>query len=172
MFLTKKLSFQVPFSKIIYGMTQCPPNSGFMSIKVQNVDFLKKPSVDNIFSLPLCSPNMLSWFKIKIGNVHCPVYILELLTSVKVGKENLGMTNLTVQTVRTYHCSQKSPLLNDDSSLRCIACRMWLSLEANWVLVHPWCSPTCRPQCSCHRDWCGWQWKRDHFPRTSLSCPN
>ena len=34
------------------------------------------------FSLQLCSPNMLSSFKTKIGNVYCSVYILELLTSV------------------------------------------------------------------------------------------
>jgi hypothetical protein len=40
---------KVPFSKNISGMTQCPSNPGFASIKVQNVDFLKKPSVDNIF---------------------------------------------------------------------------------------------------------------------------
>ena len=40
---------KVPFSKIISGMTQCPSNPGFASVKVQNVDFLKKPSVDNIF---------------------------------------------------------------------------------------------------------------------------
>ena len=66
-------------------MTQCLSNPGFASVKVQNVDFLKKPSVDNIFfSLPLCSPNMLSSFKSKIGNVYCPVYILELLTSVYI----------------------------------------------------------------------------------------
>jgi hypothetical protein len=39
---------KVPFSKHIYGMTQCPPNPEFTSTKVQNVDFLKKPSVDNI----------------------------------------------------------------------------------------------------------------------------
>ena len=31
--------------KIFMAMTQCPPNPEFMSIKVQNVDFLKKPSV-------------------------------------------------------------------------------------------------------------------------------
>jgi hypothetical protein len=30
-------------------MYQCPPNPKFTPIKVQNVDFLKKPSVDNIF---------------------------------------------------------------------------------------------------------------------------
>ena len=42
---------KVPFSKNIYGMTQCPSNPGFASVKVQNVDFLKKPSVDNIFFL-------------------------------------------------------------------------------------------------------------------------
>ena len=40
---------KVPFSKNISGMTQCPSNPGFASTKVQNVDFLKKPSVDNIF---------------------------------------------------------------------------------------------------------------------------
>ena len=40
---------KVPFSKNISGMTQCPSNPGFVSTKVQNVDFLKKPSVDNIF---------------------------------------------------------------------------------------------------------------------------
>ena len=49
----KKISIsiivKVPFSKNIHGMTQCPPNPEFTSIKVQNVDFLKKPSVDNIF---------------------------------------------------------------------------------------------------------------------------
>ena len=28
------------------------------------------------------APNMLSSFNSKIGNVYCPVYILELLTSV------------------------------------------------------------------------------------------
>ena len=71
------------FSKNISGMTQCPSNPGFASVKVQNVDFLKKkPSVDNIFSLPLCSPNMLSSFKRKIWNVYCPVHIIEVLTSV------------------------------------------------------------------------------------------
>ena len=73
---------KVQFNKNIHDMSQCLPNPGFMSIKVQNVDFLKKPSIDNIFSLHLCSPNMLSSFKSKIGNVYCPVYILELLTSV------------------------------------------------------------------------------------------
>jgi hypothetical protein len=40
---------KVPFSKNIHGMTQCLPYPGFRSIKVQNMDFLKKPSVDNIF---------------------------------------------------------------------------------------------------------------------------
>ena len=40
---------KVPFSKNIYEMTQCLSNPGFSSIKVQNVNFLKKPSVDNIF---------------------------------------------------------------------------------------------------------------------------
>ena len=40
---------KVPFSKNISGMTQCLSNPGFVTIKVQNVDFLKKPSVDNIF---------------------------------------------------------------------------------------------------------------------------
>ena len=40
---------KVPFSKNISGVTQCPSNPGFASVKVQNVDFLKKPSVDNIF---------------------------------------------------------------------------------------------------------------------------
>ena len=40
---------KVPFSKNISGMTQCLSNPGFASTKVQNVDFLKKPSVDNIF---------------------------------------------------------------------------------------------------------------------------
>ena len=45
-----------------------------MSIKVQIVDFLKKPGVDNIFSFQLCSPNTLSSFKSKIVNVYCPVY--------------------------------------------------------------------------------------------------
>jgi hypothetical protein len=40
---------KVPFSKNIHGMTQSPPNPEFTSIKVQNVDFLKKPSVDKFF---------------------------------------------------------------------------------------------------------------------------
>ena len=40
---------KVPFSKNISGMTQCLSIPGFVSVKVQNVDFLKKPSVDNIF---------------------------------------------------------------------------------------------------------------------------
>ena len=40
---------KVPFSKNISGMTQCPSNPGFASIKVQIVDFLKKSSVNNIF---------------------------------------------------------------------------------------------------------------------------
>ena len=40
---------KVPFSKNIFGMTQCPSNPGFASVKVQNVYFLKKTSVDNIF---------------------------------------------------------------------------------------------------------------------------
>ena len=40
---------KVPFSKNISGMTQCLSNPGFASTKVQNVDFLKKPSVDEIF---------------------------------------------------------------------------------------------------------------------------
>ena len=40
---------KVPFSKNISGKTQCLSNPGFASVKVQNVDFLKKPSVDNIF---------------------------------------------------------------------------------------------------------------------------
>ena len=40
---------KVPFSKNIFGMTQFPSNPGFASVKVQNVDFLKKPSLDNIF---------------------------------------------------------------------------------------------------------------------------
>ena len=40
---------KVPFSKNISGMIQCSSNPGFASVKVQNVDFLKKPSVDNIF---------------------------------------------------------------------------------------------------------------------------
>ena len=40
---------KVPFSKNISGMTQCPSNPGFASTKVQNVDFLKKPSVGNTF---------------------------------------------------------------------------------------------------------------------------
>ena len=39
----------VPFIKNISGMTHCPSNPRFVSTKVQNVDFLKKPSVDNIF---------------------------------------------------------------------------------------------------------------------------
>ena len=49
---------KVQFNENIYDMYQCPPNPGFTSNKVQNVDFLIKPSVDNF------------------------VYILELLTSV------------------------------------------------------------------------------------------
>ena len=40
---------KVPFSKNISGMTQCPSNPGFVSVKVQNVDFLKKTSVDKNF---------------------------------------------------------------------------------------------------------------------------
>jgi hypothetical protein len=52
-FFNKKVSIssieKVPLSKNIHGMTQCPPNPGFRFIKVQYVDFLKKPSVDNIF---------------------------------------------------------------------------------------------------------------------------
>jgi hypothetical protein len=57
----KKVSIvKVPFSKNIHGMTQCLPNPGFRSIKVQNLDFLKKPSVDNIFFSSLI---MLSSFK-------------------------------------------------------------------------------------------------------------
>ena len=40
---------KVPFTKNISCMTQCPSNPGFASIKVQNVNFLKKPSVDDIF---------------------------------------------------------------------------------------------------------------------------
>ena len=40
---------KVPFSKNISGMTQCPSIPGFASVKVQNVDFLKKHSVDNAF---------------------------------------------------------------------------------------------------------------------------
>ena len=71
------------FFIVLYShVHKSPSNPGFASVKVQNVDFLKKPSVDNIFCLPLCSPNMLSSFKSKIGNVYCPVYILKLLTSV------------------------------------------------------------------------------------------
>jgi hypothetical protein len=42
-------TMKVPFNKNVHDMSQCPPNPGFRSIKVQNVDFLKKPSVDNIF---------------------------------------------------------------------------------------------------------------------------
>ena len=42
-------TMKVQFNENIYDMYQCPPNPGFTSIKVQNVDFLKKPSVDNIF---------------------------------------------------------------------------------------------------------------------------
>ena len=44
-------TMKVQFNENIYDMYQCPPNLGFTSIKVQNVDFLKKPSVDNIFFL-------------------------------------------------------------------------------------------------------------------------
>ena len=33
---------KVPFSKNISCMSQCPSNPGFASVKVQNVDFLKK----------------------------------------------------------------------------------------------------------------------------------
>jgi hypothetical protein len=33
---------KVPFSKNIYGMTQCPSNPGFAFVKVQNEDFIKK----------------------------------------------------------------------------------------------------------------------------------
>ena len=40
---------KVQFNKNIHDMSQCLPNPGFMSIKVQNVEFLKKPSVENIF---------------------------------------------------------------------------------------------------------------------------
>ena len=36
---------KVPFNKNIQDMSQCPLNPGFRSIKVENVDFLKKPSV-------------------------------------------------------------------------------------------------------------------------------
>ena len=54
-FCSKKASIssimKVPFSKNIHDMTQCLPNPGFRSIRVQNMDFLKKPSVDNIFFL-------------------------------------------------------------------------------------------------------------------------
>ena len=79
---------KVPFSKNIYDTAQCLSNPGFRSIKVQNVDFLKKPSVDNIFfSL---SPNMLSSFKSKIWNVYCPVHILEVLTSVSTFFQKSG----------------------------------------------------------------------------------
>ena len=81
---------KVPFSKNIHGMTKCPPNPEFTPIKVQNEDFLKKASIDNIFSLSLCFPSLLSSFKSKIGNVYDLVYILELLTSV-------GMTLLFVE---------------------------------------------------------------------------
>ena len=57
------------FNENIHDMSHCQPNLGFTFIKAQNVDFLKKPSVDKIFfSLPLCSPNILSSFKRKIGN--------------------------------------------------------------------------------------------------------
>ena len=42
-------TMKVQFIENIYDMYQCPPNPGFTSIKVQNGDFLKKPSVDNIF---------------------------------------------------------------------------------------------------------------------------
>ena len=40
---------KVPFSKKFSGMIQCPSNPGFASTKVQNVDFLKMPSVGDIF---------------------------------------------------------------------------------------------------------------------------
>ena len=76
----------MPFRKNISGMTQCPSNPGFTSVKVQNVDFLKKTfRRQYFFSLLLCSPNMLSSFMSKIGNVYCPLYILEVLTSVSKG---------------------------------------------------------------------------------------
>jgi hypothetical protein len=42
---------KVQFNKNIHDMSQCLPNPGFMSMKVQNMDFLKKPSVENIFLL-------------------------------------------------------------------------------------------------------------------------
>ena len=42
---------KVPFSKNIFDMTQCLSNPGFVSVKVQNVDFLKKPSVDILTSV-------------------------------------------------------------------------------------------------------------------------
>ena len=62
---SKKVSIssmvKVPFSKNIHGMTQCLPNPGFRSIKVQNVDFLKKPSVDNIFFLIFLVISNLLW---------------------------------------------------------------------------------------------------------------
>ena len=35
-----------------------------------------------VVAVPLCSPNMLSSFKSKIGRVYCPVYIFELLKGV------------------------------------------------------------------------------------------
>ena len=40
---------KVPYNRNISGMTQCLSNPGLASVKVQNVDFLKKPSVDYVF---------------------------------------------------------------------------------------------------------------------------
>ena len=60
---------KVPFSKNISGMTQCPSNPGFVSIKVQNVDFLKKPSVDNILFSLQGSQVMETGFSL-LGKVH------------------------------------------------------------------------------------------------------
>ena len=42
---------KVPFSKNISGMTQCPSNPGFASVKVQNVDFIKKAFCRQYFFL-------------------------------------------------------------------------------------------------------------------------
>ena len=38
---------KVQFNENIHDMSQCLPNPGFVSIRVKNVDFLKKPSVEN-----------------------------------------------------------------------------------------------------------------------------
>ena len=70
----------VPLSKNISGMTQCLLNPGFASTKVQNVDFLKKPSVDNTFFLFTYVPlTCYHHLRAKLGVYICPVYIFELL---------------------------------------------------------------------------------------------